>query len=290
MASLAFHALPASEAHVIYDYGRMDLRDEVRAAMYVIIESIIKKPAASRTTHEQNLYSWLQSIVYSNEINYYKLAIGQYNSFSNDPCHFTLDPDIAAAFKLSYDGTQFCFGGLGSSIFAAPVPDVSYFKAYGLKFSYNSKAQADPNYAAVFVDSAELYSLRAGRLEYCFDCHTGWNSRQTIQFHDGTGTLSGTYTGAFLQQICINSIGAVCGGFIATNSQGTVKQTFELDMATSPVALLGLPTQANLHAGVPNSVLLTSYCSRSTCRLSFPVRRPWRLERVRSLSRSFRSR
>src|SRR5580700_961532 len=24
---LAFHALPASEAHVIYDYGRMDLRD-----------------------------------------------------------------------------------------------------------------------------------------------------------------------------------------------------------------------------------------------------------------------
>jgi hypothetical protein len=150
---LAFHNLPTSEAHVIYDYGRMDLRDEVRGAMYVMLEGIIKMPAAKRMPYQQNLYDWIQGIIYNNEIIYYQKAIGQYNSFLSDPCHFTLDPDIAKAYKLDYDGTQFCVGGLLSSIFAAPVPDASYFKAYGMKFSYTAQAQVDPNYSAMFVDS-----------------------------------------------------------------------------------------------------------------------------------------
>src|SRR5262245_47676096 len=56
---LAEHGLPPSEAHVIYDLGRSDLRSAIRANMLAILLGIIHKAPPSRTDHEQNLYNWL---------------------------------------------------------------------------------------------------------------------------------------------------------------------------------------------------------------------------------------
>ena len=151
---LALHGLQPSDAPVIYQYGRQDLRDEVRAAMFANLLGIIQKPASARSTHEQNLYNWLQGIVQTNEISLYTQAIQQYQEFLGNPCTFTLDPAVAAAYKLKFDGTPWCFGGLLSSVFAPPVPAASYFTAYGLAHSYAAHAYTDPNYASVFADSA----------------------------------------------------------------------------------------------------------------------------------------
>ncbi len=151
---LSTHLLPQSEASEIYQYGRQDLRDAVRAAMYTILVGIIQKPASSRTAHEQTLFNWFQGIVQNNEIALYQQAIAQYNSFQSDPCDFTLDPAIAQAYKISYDGTPFCYGVLESSIFGPPVPAESYFLAYGLRHSYGAKADTDPNFASLVADSA----------------------------------------------------------------------------------------------------------------------------------------
>src|SRR5262245_45677852 len=52
---LAVHNLPAADAHLVYDTGRSDLRDEARGFMMVILEAVIHKDASSRTPHEQNL-------------------------------------------------------------------------------------------------------------------------------------------------------------------------------------------------------------------------------------------
>lgn len=153
-AYLGLHGLPPSDAHLIYDTGRVDLRDGVRATMYAILQGIIKKAASSRSQHEQTLYNWLQNITQNNEINLYKTALLHFASFQSDPCHFMLDPDLATAYKISYDGTPFCFGGSQSTIFGAPVPNAGYFRAYGLKFSYAAKATTDPNYSAIFADTA----------------------------------------------------------------------------------------------------------------------------------------
>src|SRR5205823_10558144 len=67
-AYLGLHNLPATDAHVVYDYGRTDLRNAIRATMFSTLLGIINKPASTRTAYEQDLYKWLQGLVQKNEI------------------------------------------------------------------------------------------------------------------------------------------------------------------------------------------------------------------------------
>jgi len=150
---LALHGLPATDTSVVYKYRRSDLRSGVRGAMFNILLGIILKPASQRTRHEQNLYKWLQGSVQQNEIADYSLALDQFNSWQSDPCHFTLDADIASQYEISYSGTPFCFGGGSlSGLFASPpVPAESYFTAYGLKYSYGKPAATPIKMAMVTI-------------------------------------------------------------------------------------------------------------------------------------------
>ena len=75
---LGLHKLPPDDTHLIYDYGRADLRNAIRGVIFNILQGIIDTPADKRTSHEQNLYNWFQSLVQQNEIEQYKLAIAQY--------------------------------------------------------------------------------------------------------------------------------------------------------------------------------------------------------------------
>src|SRR5262245_36172573 len=92
-AYLAFHALPATDAHLIYDTGRADLRDGVRGWIMSNLDGIIKLDPSKRNPHEQNLYKWLQALVQQNEITEYTEALNNFKKFQSDPCHYTLDPD-----------------------------------------------------------------------------------------------------------------------------------------------------------------------------------------------------
>lgn len=161
-AYLGFHGLPASDAHVIYDYGRQDLRDGIRASMFALLLGIIQKPASQRTPHEQNLYAMMQGIVQNNEIALYQTALNEYQTFREDPCEFTLDPDLAKALNISYNGAPFCYGGSQSAIFSPQVPSVDYFEDYGMKYSYAAKANTDPNYASIFQDSSISVGVEVG--------------------------------------------------------------------------------------------------------------------------------
>jgi hypothetical protein len=167
-AYLRLHQLPSADSALIYNYGRTDLRSAIRAVMFDMLLNIIRKPASQRSKHEQNLYKWLQELVQQNEIANYQLQLDQFNSVQNDPCHFKLDSDIASEYDLSYDGTPFCFGGIGRvGLLVRPsVPAASYFKAYGLKFSYGKPAQTYPDYASIIADTAisaaEVWGIGAG--------------------------------------------------------------------------------------------------------------------------------
>ncbi|MBV8810058.1 MAG: hypothetical protein JO033_15405, partial [Acidobacteriaceae bacterium] len=158
---LALHALPASDPSVIYTYGRQDLRDAIRAAMFTQMVAIIKKAPSERTPHEQTLFDWLQRLVQQNEIALYTTAIGESNRFLNDPCTFTLDPDIASTYKLNYNGHPFC-GGLQSNIFGAPVPAASYFTAYGFKKSYGAAAEQFKEFGSLMADTSLSVGAQAG--------------------------------------------------------------------------------------------------------------------------------
>src|SRR6266481_5782308 len=111
------HSLPTTDAHVIYDYGRQDLRNAVRGVMMDLLKDIILKPASKRTAHEQALYNWLQTLVQQNEIGEYTAALNNYASFQANACGYQLDPNIAAQYSLSYNGTPWCYGGTPSAIF-----------------------------------------------------------------------------------------------------------------------------------------------------------------------------
>ncbi len=160
-AYLALHELSATDASVIYTYGRQDLRDEIRASMFTQMVTIIKKAASDRTPHEQALLDWLQRLVQQNEIALYKTAIAEADRFANDPCTFTLDPDIASTYKLSYDGHPFC-GGSQSNIFTPPVPAASYFTAYGFKQSYGAAAQQFNEFGSLMADTSLSVGEQAG--------------------------------------------------------------------------------------------------------------------------------
>jgi hypothetical protein len=92
--------------------------------------------------------------------------LAEYRKWQADPCSFTLDPDIAKQYGLSYNGRALC--APATVIAAGPpyVPAASYFTAVGLKNSYGKSAQAQPDFAAhvvrTQVDVAEMLGIAVG--------------------------------------------------------------------------------------------------------------------------------
>lgn len=152
-AYLTVHNLPAADAHLIYDAGRTDLRNAIRGLMMTILETIIVKDVSQRTPHEQNLYNWLQALVRQNEITEYTQALTNFSSFRNDPCHYTLDPDLAQQYGISFDPTLWCFPLLARG-FSPPIPDANYFIAYGMKQSYEKPAGTYANFPPLVAGMA----------------------------------------------------------------------------------------------------------------------------------------
>jgi hypothetical protein len=151
-AYLALHGLPQTEANVIYDYGRSDLRNAVRGVMMSQLQAIFATPASTRDRHQQSLYNWMQSLVHDNEVNMRLIALNTFRSWQNDPCHFTLDSNVATAYKLSYDGNPYCFRN-ELDLLPPQVPKEDYFLAYGLKKSYGAKADTDPNFSSLVTET-----------------------------------------------------------------------------------------------------------------------------------------
>jgi hypothetical protein len=225
-AYLALHALPASDASVIYTYGRQDLRDAIRASMFSQLLAIIKKAASERTQHEQTLFNWLQLLVQQNEIALYTNAIEEAGRFFADPCTFTLDADIASADKLNYDGRPFC-GGLQSNIFTPPIPAASYFTAYGLKTSYGAAAQQFNEFGSIMADTSLSVGAQAG-------------------IALGAGSVAAATTGAALYSNLAAALAAwgdaVAAGEVTVEGVGALAAGSSFILSGSTVSAIGLGT------------------------------------------------
>jgi len=218
-ASLAIHNLPATDAHLFYDAGRLDLRSEVRATMLSILLGIILKPAGSRSTHEQTLFTWFQNLVQNNEISLYQNAVNQYQAFFNDPCTFALDQVIAAQYNLQYNGAAFC-GVSESSIFGVPVPSASYFTTYGFSRSYGAQALTESNFGnivsytgynlgtivGISFSTALISSLIAGSILYANLAEAG-----AAFIADGATSSAATINGFVISGSSVDSIGVGAG-------------------------------------------------------------------------------
>ena len=106
-AWLAAHELPLDD--MVYQYGRTNLRNELRAYLLASIVAIIQKPAADRTPRERAVYQWMQANVKKLDVQLYQAAIAEWNTYKNDQCNYILDADIASNYGIQYDGTPFCY-------------------------------------------------------------------------------------------------------------------------------------------------------------------------------------
>ena len=162
-AYMAMNSLPASQASLVYTYGRKDTRSAIRALMLATMLGIAQKQASARTPHEQSLYDWYSSWVQANEISLFQNALSHFNQLMSDPCHFSLDRDLATSYKLEFDGTAFCFGGTSSFFSTGPnIPSVDYFTAYGLRKSYGAAADQYPDFAEIVTKTSLNLALAAG--------------------------------------------------------------------------------------------------------------------------------
>jgi hypothetical protein len=151
---LAMHGLPVSDYAMIYNYGRGDLRDEIRGIMLEILIGLVKKGAGSTLTgQEKKLYDWFHSAVSLNEFSLYDAAVADKDSYKADPCAWTPDADVARAMGLHYDVSRFCAGNLSiGGPGTPPVPSVSYFLGAAFKRSYGSGVNA-PGGAAMLQNT-----------------------------------------------------------------------------------------------------------------------------------------
>ena len=139
---LAMRGLPESAAALIYQFGRSDLRDELRSYMTTFIKGAILKEPAQRTADETAVLNWLQEAVRQNEIAFFQAAADEYNRFNSNSCRFTLDTTIAKALDLTFDNVSYCFPSIGGLFASRPVPNANYFRQVGLKKAYSDKITA----------------------------------------------------------------------------------------------------------------------------------------------------
>src|SRR5262249_59723920 len=134
---LTAHRMPLSNAALIYQHGRIDLRSEIRAAMLARILAIIAKSEKDRTLEEQYLFLWFRQQVTDKEVGLFQHAVDERDRWKNDPCHWEPDPQIAEAYGLNYTGGVACNGG-PAGLFCAqvPGPPKTYFQAPRLNPTY----------------------------------------------------------------------------------------------------------------------------------------------------------
>jgi hypothetical protein len=239
-AYLGFHNLSSSAAGIIYNYGRTDQRDAIRAQIVSILLGIINTPASQRTMHQQNLYNWLQALVQQNEIAEYTQALNQFELWQSNPCTFTLDPTIANEYNLSYDGTPFCFGGSLSSLFSGPsVPAETYFTAYGLEHSYGAASFLYKYFGSIVkgtaVKVAEVVGISAvaGAL--------------VLAAAGVTLTAIFTATAALLATGVSAGAGAVLGALVSASTITALGTAF---LVTGPLIIIAIAIAIGVSAGM----------------------------------------
>src|SRR5262249_14262991 len=141
--------LPASDLQqVIGIYGRSDLIGEINAYVAADILRVLEEDPASRTADEQFVLSKFAEDFRVSELALYDHAVKDGESFVNDPCHWKPDPEVAAAFGLSYDPTPYCranqspFVGLLTFHIPGPKPEYLYAAAFKAVYGQSNAAVA----------------------------------------------------------------------------------------------------------------------------------------------------
>ena len=147
---LASHGLPASDANIIYSYGRLDLRSEIRSMMVLKIVDIVQRHYGfAASPHEERIYNWFLTLMWNNEKSMYQKAVDDRNSWASNPCAWRPDADVASKYGLKWDPVPYCVppgSNLNALFTIAPqIPAASYYLAAANYHVYGQPLANDPN-------------------------------------------------------------------------------------------------------------------------------------------------
>ena len=159
---LAAHNLPATDAALIYRYGRLELRSELRSFMFTRLLDIVKKSKLEMNAYETAINNWFVNRVWNLEKAMYKAAVDDKNRWKQDLCSWRPDADIARAYNLSYDYYVWCGNSLALLFSAPPVPVKSYFLAAALKNTYGKSVSDFDNGPMVLAKTGSYIATQLG--------------------------------------------------------------------------------------------------------------------------------
>jgi hypothetical protein len=133
--------LPAEDLEgVILKFGRTDLIADINAYVAAGLLLSLEKPAESRTPDEHFVVSYFEQEFLTRERALYNYAVQVGESWQKDPCNWKPDPEVAAAYGLSYDATPYCRENqsvfVTASTFHIPGPKAEYLYAAAFKEIY----------------------------------------------------------------------------------------------------------------------------------------------------------
>ena len=133
-AYMVAHGHPPSDLQYIYQYGRTDLRDEVRGWLLSQVFGIIKKVQSNGqlTSDEQAVYYWLQTILYGLYVEAAQASAAEYQTFAGNPCGYNPNQAVQNALGVYFNTGVYCPGNaLTNTLGPPPYPAASYFQAVG---------------------------------------------------------------------------------------------------------------------------------------------------------------
>jgi hypothetical protein len=163
-AWLAAHSLVATDSSTMFQNARTDLRNELRAFEFARLLDIVLRAPVQRTSHEQAIYSALQSRVWQHEKDLVLAAAADRSSWQSNPCAWRPDPDVANAYALVYDAAPFCVSQPLTTLFTtAPLaPTQSYFLAAAQKNTYGKALASAPGGGAIATDTVAKLLIALG--------------------------------------------------------------------------------------------------------------------------------
>jgi hypothetical protein len=132
---LSTNGLPTDQT-AFYKMAGRSLRDEVRAFMYLKLQTIITEQPSQRMPYEQDVYDWYEAWMTHFEVQLYNTAHTEYLKYQYDPCHYTIDPTLQQTFGIALD-TSNC-SNLGSTFLPPHQPSAEYYKAVGYEKSFGA--------------------------------------------------------------------------------------------------------------------------------------------------------